>query len=185
MESEELIRTIMAEVMANLDKDAVTFTKKAATQNAATPQSPSSAPRASGTTVGREQYPLGEKIPEQISSSTGKPLNDFTFEDVVSGKVKAGDLRISKETLELQAQVADSVGRGTLANNFRRAAELIAVPDDELLTVYNALRPYRSTKDELYGLASELEAKYQCTINAAFIRQAADVYEARGRLRVD
>lgn len=182
MESEELIRTIMAEVMANLDKDAVTFTKKSDV-----PRSPSSAPRAGsgGATVGRDQYPLGEKIPERIASSTGKKLNDFSFEDVVSGKVKADDLRISKETLELQAQVADSVGRDTLANNFRRAAELTAVPDDELLAVYDALRPYRSTKDELYGLATKLEKDYGCTINGAFIRQAADVYEKRGRLRVD
>lgn len=182
MESEELIRTIMAEVMANLDKDAVTFTKKTAT-----PQSPSSAPRpaSGGSNVGRDQYPLGERIPERISSSTGKPLNDFSFEAVISGKVKADDLRISKETLELQAQVADSVGRDTLANNFRRAAELIAVPDEELLAVYNLLRPYRSTKDELYGLAAKLEKDYGCVINGAFIRQAADVYEARGRLRVD
>lgn len=179
MESEELIRTIMAEVMANLDKDAVTFTKKSGA-----PQSPST-PSSAGPTAGRDQYPLGEKIPERIASSTGKKLSDFSFEAVVSGQIKADDLRISKETLELQAQVADSVGRTTLANNFRRAAELIAVPDDELLSVYDALRPYRSTKDELYGLATKLESTYQCRINAAFIREAADVYEARGRLRVD
>ena len=67
----------------------------------------------------------------------------------------------------------------------RRASELIAVPDDKLLTVYDSLRPYRSSKQELYDLADELEQKYDCTINAAFIRQAADVYEMRGRLKKD
>lgn len=180
MESEELIRTIMAEVMANLDKDAVTFAKKPA---AGSPTSPSVAPSASR--LGREQYPLGEKMPDQITTPTGKRLSDVNFEDVISGRITAEDMRISKETLEMQAQVAESVGRPTLANNFRRAAELIAVPDEKVLDVYNALRPYRSTKDELYGLASELESKYQCTISAKFIRQAADVYEQRGRLRVD
>jgi propanediol dehydratase small subunit len=67
----------------------------------------------------------------------------------------------------------------------RRAAELIAVPDDQLLIIYNSLRPYRSTKAELYGIADELEQKYKCTVNAAFIREAADVYEKRGRLKAD
>jgi propanediol dehydratase small subunit len=33
-----------------------------------------------------------------------------------------------------------------LAMNFERAAELTAVPDDRILEIYNALRPYRSTK---------------------------------------
>ena len=179
MESEELIRTIMAEVMANLDKDSVKFAKKAPV-TAGAPASSSS-----GQRVSRSDYPLGENMPERITSPTGKRLSDFTFESVISGDIKPEDLRISKDTLEMQAQVAESVGRPTLANNFRRAAELIAVPDDKLLSVYDALRPYRSTKDEMYALASELETQYQCSINAAFIRQAADVYEARGRLRVD
>ncbi len=30
--------------------------------------------------------------------------------------------------------------------NFERAAELTAVPDDRILEIYNALRPYRSTR---------------------------------------
>lgn len=179
MESEELIRTIMAEVMANLDQDTVKFAKK----------TPAPASATASTSVGqrltRSDYPLGEKVPDRITSPSGKRLSDFSFERVIAGEIKADDLRISKDTLEMQAQVAESVGRDTLANNFRRAAELIAVPDDKLLSVYDALRPYRSTKEELYTLAGELEGKYQCTINAAFIRQAADVYEARGRLRVD
>jgi propanediol dehydratase small subunit len=50
--------------------------------------------------------------------------------------------------------------------------------------MYDSLRPVpleqgRSCTD----LADELEQKYNCTINAAFIRQAADVYEMRGRLK--
>ena len=42
----------------------------------------------------------------------------------------------------------------------RRAAELIAVPDTRVLEIYNALRPYRSTKVELLAIADELEDKY-------------------------
>lgn len=170
MDQEQLIRQIMAEVMANLGKDSVTFQKKA--------------PAATGGTIGREQYPLGEKMPDKVKSATGKVLADFTLEKVKSGELTAEDFRIAPETLEMQAQVAESVDRDSLARNMRRAAELIAVPDDQLLSVYNALRPYRSTKAELYGIADELEQKYQCKINAAFIREAADVYEKRGRLKV-
>ena len=102
-----------------------------------------------------------------------------------SGELTADDFRIAPETLEMQAQVAESVGRDTLARNMRRAAELIKVPDAELLEVYNALRPYRSTKAELYGIAKGLESEYGCTVNAAFIREAADVYEKRGRLKAE
>jgi propanediol dehydratase small subunit len=169
MESEELIRQIMAEVMKNLGNDQVTFAKK---------------PAASGS-VDKSSYPLGEKVPERIKSATGKVLADFSVERVKSGELKAEDFRIAPETLEMQAQVAESVNRDTLARNMRRAAELIAVPDEELLSVYNSLRPYRCTKAELYAIADNLETKYGCKINAAFIREAADVYEKRGRLKND
>jgi propanediol dehydratase small subunit len=168
MDSEELIRQIMAEVMANLGQDKVTFAKKAAPG-----------------TVDKTSYPLAEKMPEKVKSATGKVLSDFSLDKVISGELKAEDFRIAPETLEMQAQVAESVDRDTLARNMRRAAELIAVPDQKLLEVYNALRPYRSTKAELYGIADELEQKYQCRINAAFVREAADVYEKRGRLKAE
>lgn len=172
MESEELIRQIMAEVMANLGKDQVSFAKKPAANGA------------SGQ-VDASNYPLGEKMPEKIRAATGKVLGDFSLDKVTSGQLTAEDFRIAPETLELQAQVAESVGRDTLARNMRRAAELIKVPDDELLSVYNALRPYRSTKAELYGIADKLESSYGCTVNAGFIREAADVYEKRGRLKAE
>lgn len=176
MESEELIRTIMAEVMANLDKDQAKFVTKAPAAAAAAP---------SGARVSKDDYPLGASMPQRIKSPSGKALSDLTFEGVLNGQVTAEDMRIAPETLEMQAQVAESVGRDTLANNFRRAAELIKVPDDKLLAVYDALRPYRSTKKELEDLATELETQYGCAVNAAFIREAADVYETRGRLRED
>ena len=180
MQQEELIHKVMAEVMASLAKNDSTVT---------TSRQPSTArPQAATTSGGRvssEQYPLGEKIPEQIHTSTGKAFAGLSYEDVVSGQVRPEDMRISAETLEMQAAVADSVGREALARNFRRAAELIAVPDDELLVVYDALRPYRSTKDELLALADRLRQEYGCEINAEFIREAASVYESRNRLRVD
>ena len=170
MDQEQLIRQIMAEVMANLGKDSVAFQKKSS---------------AAGGAIGKEQYPLGEKMPEKVFSATGKKLSDFSLDKLKSGELTAEDFRIAPETLEMQAQVAESVDRDSLARNMRRAAELIAVPDDQLLSIYNSLRPYRSTKAELYGIADELETKYKCKVNAAFIREAADVYEKRGRLKAE
>ena len=176
MDQEQLIRQIMAEVMKNLGgSDTVTFEKKPAP----------TAPTPNGARVGVADYPLAEKSPELVTTQSGVKLNDLTWADVKSGKLGSKDFRISAETLELQAQVADDSGRGPLARNMRRAAELTAVPDERLLAIYNALRPYRSTKAELYDIASELEGSYGATVSAGFVREAADVYEARGRLRVD
>lgn len=174
MDTEELIRQVMNEVMANLDLDKDTVAPAAAAGRGAA---------ADAGRVDASQYPLGEKAPERIRAANGRPLSEFSFEKLKSGELQAEDFRIAPQTLELQAQVAESAGRDALARNMRRAAELIAVPDDELLEVYGALRPYRSTKAELYTIADKLEKDYGCTINAAFIREGADVYEKRGRLK--
>lgn len=48
--------------------------------------------------------------------------------------------------------------------NFERAAELTAVPDDRILEIYNALRPYRSTCAELLAIADDLEHRYRTTL---------------------
>jgi propanediol dehydratase small subunit len=65
----------------------------------------------------------------------------------------------------------------------RRAAEMTKIPDERLLEMYDSLRPYRCTKQELLEIASELESKYQAKICADFVREAAEVYEKRGRLK--
>ena len=137
MDTAELIRQVMNEVMANLDLDKDPVAPAAAAGRGAA---------ADAGRVDASQYPLGEKAPERIRAANGRPLSEFSFEKLKSGELQAEDFRIAPQTLELQAQVAESAGRDALARNMRRAAELIAVPDDELLEVYGALRPYRSTK---------------------------------------
>lgn len=171
MDQEQLIRTIMAEVMKELGKNQVTFDKRPASAGAP------------GGGITAAQYPLSEKAADKIRTSTGRAFADITLEKVKSGELRPDDLRISKETLQMQAQVADSVGRETLARNLRRASELIAVPDDKLLGIYNALRPYRSTKQDLNDIADDLEGNYGCVMAAQFVREAAEVYQQRGRLK--
>ena len=133
--------------------------------------------------ISKEDYPLGTKRPELIKTPTGKNLEDITLEKVMNGEINSEDVRISGDSLEYQAQVAESVGRDAFARNLRRAAELTKIPDDRILEIYNALRPYRSTKQELLDIADELENKYESKINADLIREAADVYEERNRLK--
>ena len=116
-------------------------------------------------------------------SPTGKPFSSLSYEKVLSGELTSDDMRIAPETLEYQAQVAESVNREAFAGNLRRAAELIAVPDERLLEIYNALRPYRSTKQELVDIANELDGKYGAKTAAALVREAAEVYEKRDRLK--
>ncbi len=130
-------------------------------------------------------YPLGSKRPDLIRTPTGKTLDDLTLENVMNGNISAQDVRIRAETLELQAQVAEQAGRPQLAQNFRRAAEMTAVPDERLLEMYNALRPYRSTRAELNAIADELEKEYKASITAGLVREAGEVYERRNRLRQD
>jgi propanediol dehydratase small subunit len=132
-----------------------------------------------------KDFPLSEKRPDLVKTATGKHLADITLEAAVKGDITADELRITPETLELQAQIADKVGRPQLARNMRRAGELTRLPDDRILQMYNALRPYRSNKAELLAIADELENKYGAKVSAAFVREAADVYERRGRLRQD
>jgi propanediol dehydratase small subunit len=128
-------------------------------------------------------YPLSEKRPELVKTATGKSLDDITLDAVVSGAVKAEEIRITPQTLEYQAQIAESISRPQLANNMRRAGELTTVPDARMLEIYNALRPNRSTKAELLAIADELEKQYGAKVCANFIREAAGVYEARDVLK--
>ena len=57
------------------------------------------------------------------------------------------------------------------------------MPNEELLRIYDVLRPERASYEELQRLADYLEDRYDAGENAAFIREAADVYRDRNLLR--
>ena len=137
----------------------------------------------SSVEISAKDYPLGYNRKDLIRTSTGKSLDDITLEAVMNDRVGPNDVRITEETLEYQAKIAESVGRKIFAMNLRRAAELTRISDDRILEIYNALRPFRSTKAELLAIADELENKYSATISASLVREAAEVYEKRDRLR--
>ncbi|WP_400163552.1 diol dehydratase small subunit [Brevibacillus sp. TJ4] len=134
-------------------------------------------------TLTKEHYPLGLKRPDLLQSFTGKAYEELTLQAALEGKITSADLRIHPQTLLMHADICDSLGRQQLARNFRRAAELIGIPDARILEIYNALRPNRSTKEELLAIATELEQQYGAVENAALVREAAEVYERRGKVK--
>ena len=123
------------------------------------------------------QYPLGEHEKEKITSRTGKKLTDITLDEVMKNRVSADDIKISKEVLKAQGQVAREAGNDPMEKNFERAAELVDVPDDVILKMYDTLRPNRSTKLELVLMAQELLEKYNARNCARLVMEAAEVYE--------
>lgn len=128
-------------------------------------------------------YPLGQNEADTITSKTGKKLSQITLDEVKRGNVAADDIKISPEMLRRQGKVAASVDNPQMEANFERAAELSSVPDDVILTMYNKLRPNRSTKKELVLMAQELLEKYHAPHCAKLVLEAAEIYEKRGILR--
>ena len=128
------------------------------------------------------RYPLGKYEKDFIQSKTGKKPEEITLEAVLRGQISSDDIKISKETLRAQGQVAKDNGNGPMEKNFERAAELTEVPDDVILKMYDKLRPNRSTKLELVMMAQELIEKYDAKNCARLVMEAAEVYEKRGIL---
>lgn len=128
-----------------------------------------------------DDYPLAEKRPDLVRTRHGKKLEDLTLEALESGDVALEDLRITPQALRQQAEIAVAAGRPTLARNFERASELIDVPQDVVLGIYELLRPGRAKgKGDLLEAAKLLRGTYNAERMARFIEEAADVYERRG-----
>jgi len=119
-------------------------------------------------------YPLAERMAEQLKTPSGLAFRDITLEAVLAGKVQMEDLRVTAEALEMQAQVAESAGRPQLAENLRRATELVSIPEDKILEIYRALRPGRANREALLALADDVERRFQAVRCAALIREAAE-----------
>lgn len=128
------------------------------------------------------RYPLGLNETDSITSKTGKKLSQITLDEVKRGSVTAEDIKISSDMLKKQGQVAKEADNPQMEANFERAAELVNVPDDIILNMYNKLRPNRSTKQELVLMAKELLEKYQAPHCAKLVLEAAEIYEKRGIL---
>ena len=131
--------------------------------------------------LGISDYPLAETQPGEVRGARGLSLDDITMAGVLDGSVGMEDLRITGAALEAQAQIAEAAGRPTLAANFRRAAELTAVPQPVIMEVYELLRPGRAKdRQALMDAAARLRNDFGANHMADFVEEAAEVYLRRG-----
>ena len=138
MNQEKMIEEVVRQVMMSMKNDSDKEISK------------ESENKSSGVEIdAKKDYPLATKRPELVKTPTNRKLEEITLNNVLNGDIKSTDVRISPETLELQAKVAEGVNRDAFAKNLRRASELTVISDERILEIYNALRPNRSTKQEL------------------------------------
>ncbi len=128
-------------------------------------------------------YPVGEKQPERVRTRRGHSLADLTLDNLLAGRVTAADFAITAEGLRLQADIAERAGRRNLAQNLRRGAELVEIPDEVLFEIYELLRPGRAQSvADLQAAAARLRRTYGAEQTARLIEEAAVAYERRGIL---
>lgn len=168
-EVDDLVAKIMKQVSANTNQNANATATTSAAEKSLT----------------AEDYPLYSKYPELVHSPSGKKLDEITLDKVLNQEIDSKDLRITADTLKLQGQIAASAGRPAIQKNLQRAAELTRIPDERVLQMYNSLRPYRSTKQELLDISEELKTKYNAPVCSEWFKEAAEYYESRKKLKGD
>lgn len=131
------------------------------------------------------RYPLGQHHRNEIVTKSGRPLNALGLDQVLAGNVGPDDVSVSDKTLELQAQFARDAGYHKVAENLTRAAEMTRIPNDEIMAIYEALRPGRSTYYQLISLSQRITGIYDAEHTGAYIREAADAYRDTGLLNVE
>ena len=112
---------------------------------------------------------------------SGRDSAELSVDRLAADELDVDDVRIHPDTLRSQASVAETHANPQLAQNFRRGAELALLPESEVLALYEALRPHRSTAEQLADLADRLDG-VPAPLCAALVREAAEVYARRGML---
>jgi len=131
--------------------------------------------------LNRQDFPLAETRPSKVKGKRGMALSELTIEAVLEGNVDLDDLQITPEALLQQAEIAKSVGRKTLSENFERAAEMNNLPNSEVMEIYELLRPGRTeSMSTLLDAAKKIRTEYQAEKLAKFIEEAAEFYDKRG-----
>ena len=131
--------------------------------------------------LNRQDFPIAETRPSKVKGKRGMALSELTIEAVLEGTVDLDDLQITPEALLQQAEIAKSVGRKTLSENFERAAEMNNLPNSEVMEIYELLRPGRTeSMSTLLDAAKKIRTEYQAEKLAKFIEEAAEFYDKRG-----
>ena len=131
------------------------------------------------------RFPLGQHHRDAIETKSGRPLAELDLQRVLSGRVSPDDVSISDKTLEVQAAFAREAGYREVAENLARAAEMARIPNDQILEIYEALRPGRSTYYQLLSLSQQVASMYGAEHTAAYVREAAEAYRDTGLLKME
>ncbi len=102
---------------------------------------------ARGTAVTAGDHPAEP----ELRALSGRSASELTLAAVRRGELGLSDLRIHPATLEHQAEVAERHGNPQLAANLLRAAELTRLSDEEVLGIYESLRPRPLHADRARG----------------------------------
>lgn len=121
-----------------------------------------------------------DKMDKKVTTATGKLLEELSMEAVLKDELSTDDFMISASTLIAQAEAAESAGYRLLGSNLRRAAELTQISNEEILEIYETLRPGRTSYERLVKLASRLEDALDAPRTAQLVREAAEAYVRRG-----
>ena len=131
------------------------------------------------TRLTKADYPLAET--QILRGKRGMALADITLDAVLAGHVTMEDLQITSQALQDQAEIAVDAGRPTLGLNFGRAAELVNVPQDVIMSTYELLRPGRAAKkQDILDRAAVFRYQYAAPAIADYLTEAAHIYEKRG-----
>jgi propanediol dehydratase small subunit len=128
---------------------------------------------------------MTDKPEAQTRTQSGRSLDELTMAGILDGSLSEADFRISAQTLLDQAAAAEAAGYEQLGENLRRAAELTQISNEEVLQIYSALRPGRTSYATLISLADHIEQDLNAPRTAALVRDAAEVYLARGLVQAD
>ena len=112
---------------------------------------------------------------------SGRDASDVTLESLRRGELTADDVRIHPDTLEHQAQVAEQHANPQLAANLRRAAELTALPDDEVHRALVALKGVGPWSASIYLIEALLRPDVWPASDIALAEAVAKVKGLPGR----
>ena len=103
-----------------------------------------------------------KRSPAPVTGKRGKALAEITLDAVLAGDVDDGGSSHHAAGAAGAGRVARDAGRPTLALNFERGAELVEVPQDLIMQVYELLRPGRAkSKEELLDAAATMRGTYK------------------------
>lgn len=124
-----------------------------------------------------DPFPSDDDPRRRESTVTPEQITMAALRD---GTLQPEDVTIRRRTLQAQADKAQAEGFPQLARNFRRAAELTAIPAPVLLDLYEKLRPKRARYEELLALSQTIIARYDAPETGSYIREAAEAYRSKG-----